>query len=285
MATKIWKTAAAGNTGSLATSGNYIGGSPAAGDNLYFPAGSANVTAGYTALNTSTLSGGLANVIFQEGYAGTVGDSSNNMQFTCSRLDFNGSGVAYLDLEASTCSPTIYGTASAVTGTRGLYLIGSALTTLDVISGFVGIASRAGETSTVATIRSIGTAADVWIGSGTSLTSLLVEQSSSVKCRCAATTIKVYAGTATTEEVGAITTLSVYGGTVYPNATGTITTVNAFGGLIDALKNAASRTWTTLNQDPQPGVTSVVQYDPAIVTVTNLGAPTLPQRRTVSQAA
>ncbi len=282
MATKIWKTTADGNLG---TTGNWTGGTPVSGDDVIFPAGTPSVTAGLTSLNTATLSGSLASVIFEEGYAGTVGTATTNMQFTCTRLDFNGSGVTYLDLQASSCSPTIYNTVSATTGLRGLYIIGSALTTLNVISGYVGMASRAGETSTVATVRAATSGANIWIGSGTTLTTLLVENGADIRLRCAATTVKVYDGTVYTEGVGAITTLSVYGGLVYPNATGTITTVNAFGGGIDALKNSASRTWTTLNQDPQPGVTSTVQYDPAIVTVTNLGTPTLPRRVSVSKVA
>lgn len=283
MATKIWLSTSNGNLG---TTGNWTGGTPVSGDDVIFPAGTPAVTAGLTSLNTATLSGALGKVVFEEGYTGAVGTTSANMQFTCTRFDFKGSGVAYIDLQASAIAPQIFGTSSATTGLRGLYLIGSALTTLSISgTSFVGVASRAGETSTVATVRVIGPAADVWLGSGVSLTTLLVENCSSVLCRCAATTITVYAGTVKILEVGAVTTLNVYGGTVNPESTGTIATVNALGGTIDAMGSGAARTWTTLNQNPQPGCSSTVQYDPNIVTVTNLGAPTLPQKKTVSQAA
>src|SRR4051812_16914360 len=107
MSTKIWKTTANGN---LATTGNWTGGTPVSGDDVYFPAGTPAITTGYTSLNNATLSGSLGKVIFQEGYANTQGDASNNVQFTCTRFDYNASGIGYFDLEASTCSPTIYGT-------------------------------------------------------------------------------------------------------------------------------------------------------------------------------
>ncbi len=277
MANKTWSLTA---TGDLNVSGNWVpSGVPAATDNVRFPAGSPAVTASLTALNTSTLSGALGAVVFEEGccVAG-IGTYGTNMQFTCTRFEFNAAGTAYIDLEASAIEPQVFGTAGAGNGTSGLYLIGSAMTTLNIESGSVGIASRSGETSTVATIRSYGGGADIVVGIGTTLTTFYQIAGNSI-IRCAATTVTCYGGTIRTAEVGAITTINMRGGTIYPESTGTITTLNADGGTADFFSSGAARTVTTLSQNPAPGGNSTVHYDPAVVTVTNLSAPTYPMRR------
>ncbi len=279
MANKTWSLTA---TGDLNTSGNWVpSGVPAATDNVRFPAGSPSITASLTALNTSTLSGSLGSVIFEEGFSGTVGTSTTNMQFTCTLFNFGGTGLAYIDLQASAIAPQVFATSGAGTGTRGLYLIGSAMTTLNVEGGSVGVAFRSGETSTVATVRCYGGGADVAVGSGTTLTTFYQTAGISV-IRCAATTVTSYGGQLRTEEVGAITTVNIRGGTALLESTGTITTLNADGGTTDFLGSGAARTVTTLSQNPAPGSISTLHYDPAVVTVTNLSAPTYPMKRTFS---
>ncbi len=279
MANKTWSLTA---TGDLNTSGNWVpSGVPAATDNVRFPAGSPSITASLTALNTATLSGALGTVVFEEGFTGTVGTSTTNMQFTCTRFDFSGVGIAYIDLQASSIAPQVFNAAGADSSTRGLYLIGSALTTLNVEGGAVGIAFRSGETSTVATVRCVGNAADVVIGSGATLTTFYQTSGNSI-IRCAATTVSCYGGTLKTTEVGAITTVNIKGGTANLESTGTITTLNADGGTTNMLNSGAARTVTTLSQNPPPGGISHMYYDPNIVTVTNLSAPTNPMRRAFS---
>ncbi len=279
MSNKTWSLTA---TGDLNTSGNWVpSGVPAATDNVRFPAGSPSITASLTALNTSTLSGALGTVVFEDGFTGTVGTTGTNMQFTCTRFDFSGTGIAYIDLQASSIAPQVFNAAPASTSTRGLYLIGSALTTLNVEGGAVGIAFRSGETSTVATIRCAGNTADVGVGSGASLTTFYQTAGTSI-IRCAATTVSCYGGTLKTTEAGAITTVNIKGGFAYLESTGTITTLNADGGTATMLLSGAARTVTTLSQNPPPGGSSSMHYDPNIVTVTNLSAPTNPIRRTFS---
>jgi len=187
--------------GSLSTAANWSpSGVPATTDNVRFPAGSASITAALTALNNTALGGPLGAVIFEPGFSGTVGDSTTNMQFTCTRFEFSGTGLAYIDLEASAIAPQIFATAGASTGSRGLYLIGSALTTLNVESGSVGIAYRSGETSTVATVRAYGPSADVVVGSGTTLTTFYQTAGNSI-INCAATTVTLYGGVIHTDEI------------------------------------------------------------------------------------
>ena len=279
MANKTWSLTSSGD---LNVAGNWSpSGVPAATDNIRFPAGSPSVTASLTALNTATLGGSLGSVIFEDGYTGTVGTSAINMQFTCTLFNFSGTGIAYIDLQASAIAPQVFNAASAPSSSRGLYLIGSALTTLNVEGGAVGVAFRSGETATVATIRCAGSTADLGVGSGTSLTTFYQTAGNSI-IHCAATTVSSYGGTLKTTEAGAITTVNVKGGIAYLESTGTITTLNADGGTTNMLNSGAARTVTTLSQNPPPGGISQMYYDPNIVTVTNLSAPTNPIRRTFS---
>lgn len=272
MADKLWDGYDTGNEGDLNVAANYIpSGVPAAGDNLTFPAGANNVTDSLTALNTATLSGALGVVIFEEGYEGTVASSDARMQFTCSRFEFASRGVAWIDLQASAIAPRVLETAQAGVGEFGLNLIGSALTTLDVMGGSVGICTRITEATTVATIRVVGTNAVVEVGENTSLTTFYQTGGTSV-IRCAGTTLTAYGGSVTTREVGAWTTVNNRGGTIYPESTGTITTLNADGGTTNFLRSGAARTVTTLKQNPR----ATVSYDPAVTTITNRSAPDFP---------
>lgn len=243
MADKTW----VGTTGDASTASNYSpSGVPAAGDNLRFPAGAGSISSNLTALNTATISGALGAVIFEEGYTGTVGTAAQSFQFTCSRFEFAGSGLAYIDLQASAIEARVNQTAAADEGTRGLYLIGSALTGLVVKSGSVGLAARFGTTSTCATVRGNGADASIWCGAGATVTTFQ-SYAGDHRVRCAATTVTVYGGQVASEEIGAITTVNVNGGTFVGNSVGTITTLNARGGTSDFLQSAAARTVTTLN--------------------------------------
>ena len=268
MANKLWLGNDSGNEGDLNVAANYTpSGVPAAGDNLLFPAGAPAVTGSLTALNNSTLSGALGVVQFAEGFANAVASSTENMQFGCWRLHFAGSGVAFLDITASAIGPEIRKTAPAQAGSYGLYLIGSAMTTLNLIGGSVAIAGRITETATVATIRIVGDSARVLIGSGVSLTTLYQTEGESL-LHAAATTVTVYGGTFRSFEVGAITTLNVYGGNAFPESTGLLTTCNCEGGTTDFTGSGDARTVTNLKQNPG----AALIYEPNGLTATNLVA-------------
>lgn len=272
MADKTWYGLDAGNEGELNTAANWIpSGVPASGDNVRFPAGSGSITDDLDALKTATLSGALGVVVFEPGFLGTVGDESGNMQFTCTRLEFYGRGQAFIDIEASAIVPRIFATASAGEGSRGLYIKGSAMTGIEVAGGNVGLAARHGETATCATIRIIGSDANVDIGPG--VTATTVYQTGGVCLqRAASTTTTVYGGEWRSREVGTITTVNARGGNLYPESSGTITTLNADGGITDFTRSGVSRTVTTLKRNPG----CVVRYDPAVLTVTTQSAPDYP---------
>jgi hypothetical protein len=271
MADKIWSGRDAGNEGDLATAANWTpSGVPAAGDNVLFPKGAFNVTANFDELSTASLTGALGVVIFDD-YDGAAGDADNYVQFTCSRLEYAATGVSYINIEASAIGPRIRGTGSGGQGDYGLYLLGSAIGTLDLMGGSVAVAPLNTQTSAITTARVIGSTAELRLGSGVTLTTYYQNDGTGA-IHCAATTVTAYGGTITTREVGAITTINNRGATIFPNSTGTITTLNADGGLTDFMTSAAARTVTTLKQNPRGSV----KYDPAVLTVTNRSAPDYP---------
>lgn len=244
MANKVWSMTATGN---LSTAGNWVpSGVPQDGDDVRFPSGSPSVTAGLTALNAATLSGSLNSLVFERGYEGTIGTADAPMQVTCDRCEFWGTGIAYLDLQASAITPQIHDTAAPNPGDRGLYLIGSALTGLVVNGGSVGLAARTGETSTVATVSAVGDAADVFLGAGCTVTDIVVYRGEHI-IRCDADSLLIYGGQVTTEEAAAIETVRTLGGTLIANATGTIDDLHKQGGVIDLSQSSAPRSVGTLH--------------------------------------
>lgn len=245
---------------------------PIAGDDVRIPAGSGAIAGGdYSGT-------AIADFVVEEGHTGTIGSSTVPLIIDPNAFRFSGSGLSYIDLFTAAISPEVFNTAAAGTGLRGLYLTGSALSTLNVVNGFVGMASRSGEISALTTARTIGSTADLWIGEGCTLTTLLQEAGSTV-VRCAATTITSYGGEVRTKESGTVTTVNARGGTIYLESTGTVTNVNADGGTVNGLTSGASRTWTNLKVNP--GGSAI--YDPAIVTVTTKVAPDYPVRITATK--
>ena len=161
---------------------------PLVTDNVRIPAGSPAITAG---LNQSAVS--LGDFIVEDGFANTIASSAAYLQIVCSRFLFYGTGLSYIDIGTSAIAPQVFKTAAAAQGYRGLYLKGSAITTLSVMGGKVGLASLAFETATATTVRVTGSGS-VWIGAAATLTTLLQERGDSV-LRSAATTVRVHGGT------------------------------------------------------------------------------------------
>lgn len=280
MANKIWVGTVSGQEGNLTHAANWSpSGVPVTTDNVRFPAGSNSITTNVTGLSTASLSGPLGTVIFEDGFSGTVASSAAYMKFTCTRFDYSGSGQAFIDLEASAISPRILKTGGTSAGQRSLYLVGSAISVLDILGGNVGLASRSYETASITTLRINGLTADVWIGSGVTLTTLH-HFAGKADLRCAATTVTAYGGTLTTSETGAITTFNVRGGIIYPNSIGTITTMNCDGGTTDFTKSGLARTVSTLKQN-----LGILIYDPAIITITTRSAPDYPIALSASKPA
>lgn len=268
MATKTWL----GTTSTAwATTTNWAEGSaPGAGDDVRIVADAVRGIAGSDQSGTA-----IGDFIVEEGFTYGLGDATTALKLDPDRFEFFGSGstASYLDLHSAAITACIKGTATATTGKRGLYIVGSGLTTVSIAAGSVGIASRHGKTATVATVMVVGSKADVWIGEGVTLTTLEVT-AGKARLRCPATTVNVDGGELLTEEVGAITTMNVMKGSVTANSTGTITTANVYGGSLDFLQSGLARTVSTLKINPG----GACYYDPGVMTLTAISEADYPIR-------
>lgn len=271
MAVKEWLGNAPSHVGDWSYAANWNpSGVPADGDDVILPPGAEDVTDG---LDQSAIA--LASLDVRQGYDGTIGTATEWFQIETDKLTFRGSGAAYLDLGASACAPQIYATATATTGERGLYLIGSALTTVVVMGGSVGLAIRAGETATAATVRVTGSGASCWIGAGVTLTTAVIH-SGELMLSAHATTLTVHGGRATSADEAAITTANVWGGVFVGNSSGTVTTLAHRGGVVDMSQSSVGRTITTYTPTPAPDPGLLLLYDSTVVTITTWTQPTIP---------
>ena len=259
MADKTWLGTDSSSPTDFNTAANWSpSGVPSSSDNVRLVAAYSNNMAGY---NASAIT--LADFIVEEGYTGTIGDKTTDLQVNCTYFQFAGSGAAYIDLGSSSVSPRIITTGgSAGTGQYSLYLIGTGISTLSIEGGSVGVAAMHGQASTVTTIRQRG--GSVKVGAGATLTNFTSYQGSGLVATDV-TTAKLYGGTLTTAEQAAITTATIEAGTLVHNGTGTITTANINGGELDLARSGAARTVTTLNLNPGGGL----KYDPDAITITN----------------
>ncbi len=241
MANKTWVGTTSGSEGDWGVAANWSpSGVPVAADNVRIPAGSYAITG---SLNQSAVT--LGAVIVEDGYLQTIGSATlGYLQFACTRFEFSGAGVAYIDIGASAIPVVVRKAATGSDGYRGLYLKGSGITVLTVEAGDVGVAFKHGETSTVATARCMG--GSLVLGAGVTGTTAQ-NYDGSLTVRCALTTLDIYGGNVLTEETGAITTINLYSGELVTKSTGTITTLNAKGGTLDESKSGAARTVSTLN--------------------------------------
>lgn len=275
--TLVWVGTDDGNEGDWSVAANWTPAKvPVNSDDVYLENSSQSVTAG---LDQSAVA--LSTLNIAQSYTGNIGTSTAYLQAGAAVISIgyhfgpgqaSGSGMIKLDVGTSAPDITVYnsGISSDTTKPAVRLKANHANTTLEVRKGEVGLAVDTNETSTIGTINigyvdDIETDASVYIGSGVTLTNL-TKKGGECMLLCAATTIKNYNGTLTTEGSGAITTLSVYDGTVTSNSTGTITTCNISNeGVIDFSKSQQARTVTTCKVDDK----GAVKFDPAIITFTN----------------
>ena len=220
---------------------------PQAGEHVRLAAESGSINAG---LDQSAVA--IGDFIVEEGYSGDIGTAATAenpaeyLKIDPDRFEYNGQGIAYIDIGAAAISPSVLGTGNAGDGERGLYLLGSAIATLNVIGGSVGLAARPGETSTATTVRVMAGTADVVLGNGCTITNLH-QYGGTVLVNCGVTTSLLYDGTLESRENGAMGTVTQHGGTYIYGSSGNITTYNIQGGTLDQTRSGATRTISTLN--------------------------------------
>ena len=142
-----------------------------------------------------------------------------------------GDGSALIKLNAGTITTamTVYYTASADDENHGaVQFIGThATNTMTVLRGDVGIATRGGETATVATLTvayltNKHSDASVECGSGTTITTV-TQTGGTTELASNVTTINLSGGTCKIGGTATVTTAYVDGGTFYHKSTGTMT--------------------------------------------------------------
>lgn len=250
---------------------------PVAGDHVTLP--STSTYAITTGLDQSDVTLGSFTA---KGFPAAVGTSTAFLRLKTAAFTWNGTAQSYIDLIDSAIAPLIYGTAQVAQNASlpGLLLIGSAMTTLAVESGTVGVAWRSGETATLTNARAVGRQAAIWLGSGVTLTNAKTLLGRIVQF-CACTKVEVENGQWQSEGSGTVGTLEVNGGNAISNSTGTVTAANLNGGFTDATQSALARTYTAVKLNPG----AEFAYDPDILTVTGWTAPDRPVKLKASAAA
>jgi hypothetical protein len=253
----LTKTQPTANSGpeDLNTAGNYVEQVvPVAGDDVTLASGTVSFGLNQAAVFTG-------NFTVAPSFSGTIGAAGQKLKIVPSSFTFSGTGEAHIDVGAAAIPLRIIKTAQAVNNHPGLEIVGSAITTLRVESGSVGVAINAGETATITSVEAAG--GTVTTGSGATITNWR-QSAGNHELGAAATAVTADGGTLTTTGSGAITALTNNGATVIPNSSGTITTLNQNKGRTDFTKSHAARTVTNTNHAGGDLV-----LDPTIITLTN----------------
>src|SRR6185437_13984598 len=205
----------------------------------------------------------------QSTFSGGVGAQGQYLSFTCTSFDWAGTGLAFVNIGSSAIAPLVRGTNSQTAPACGLYLLGSAMTTLTINGGSVDIAGGPGQTSTVTTIQlqpSTNSLPRVNVGSGVTLTNLY-QQNGVSALNCAATSVIANAGTLTTFGSGTIGTIVNNGCAIISNSSGTVTTANLNAGTTDTTQSQVARTFTTVTMNFGKGAQFI--FDSSVLTLTN----------------
>lgn len=177
-------------------------------------------------------------------FSGAIGVQGEYLSFTCTSFAWSSTGLGFVNIGSSAIAPVVFNTNSASAPASGLYLLGSAMTTLTVYNGAVDIAGSTGQTSSVTTFNVSGInngRPRVNLGTGVTSTTLGID-SGTANIACSLTTVNANGGTVTTYGSGTIGTINIRGATVVSNSTGTITTANVIGGSIDFTQLPTART-------------------------------------------
>jgi hypothetical protein len=212
---------------------------PKTDDDVVFRVGSGSTVSS----NLDNAAVAIDDFVTEAEWSGTIGSATNFLRIDPNRFEWNG-GSGYIDLGATAIPLRVTKTATPSYGYRALYLRGTALTTVDLAGGSVGLAVNAGDSLTCTTLRVTG--ADVIAGAGCTLTTVDV-LNGQLLLRTNATTLNVYGGQVTLDAACAVTTINLYGGEVKYGSTGNITTLNHNGGTFDERVSGATRTITTYN--------------------------------------
>lgn len=263
MATRSWLSTAV--SGSVNSTLNWSGGAvPTTGDDVIIDAGSVNIDADLTTLNTEE----LASFTIGPNYTGQVGNANGSpMKFNCTGkvLVAGGGNQHYLSAGDGSWATCVINSVGA-TGNGNVSVMG-AITTLLVERGTVLVYSGTTTTCYFLPYGGSATAAKLKLQTGT-ITTLH-------KGAGLFEALDTYAGTVTTLNnisgntiVGTsqtVTTANIYGGSVYHYATTTLGAGNCIGGVL-YMAAVQSQTITTLTI--APAGTALINQGALVDTVT-----------------
>lgn len=219
---------------------------PGTGEHVSIPAGSNNIT------GTDVSSTTLGTFRVEDGGTVQIGSATANLRITCAGFYFAGTGQAYIDLAASAIAPEIRNTAVAAEGSRGLFLKGTAITTLELVKGTVGFAWRPGESGRLDAVHMVpeqGQSAGLWLGdavtdvAGSGVPAVQLRTGATAVVRSSVGTITMYGGDYTQKD-GVWAAANVYGGTIKPEGTGTYPATVLAGGILTTETSANTKTFT-----------------------------------------
>ena len=217
---------------------------PLDGDHVVFDANSGSVTGGYEATAYE-----IASFRILPGWQGSIGTSSNYLLLTIADsapFEIAGNGTAYISTNAD-IAPRITSTASAAEGEFGLYLKGSALSTVSISgNSSVGIAMIPGDTTTATTVAISGDTARVSIGVGVTVTNLY-QYGGVLDHYADFTTYKGYGGEFNLRGEADVGTITLKGARANYFSSGGVATLNLYAGAWNEKVNNTARTITAVN--------------------------------------
>ncbi len=248
---------------------------PVATDHVRIPAGSGTMV-GYDFSGVA-----IGDFIVEDGYTAAIGTATLPLSIDPDRFEWSGTGRSYINLSTAAISPDVRKTGPGGAGLMGLYLTGSALVTLTVYTGTVGVAWLFGGSSTLSAARAIGTSASIYLGKNVSFTTAYTAKGK-IYANCAGTTANIFGGYFQTEEQGAYTAINAAGGaSLVLNSTGTVGTLtmqSGYTGTVDLTQSGESRIFSSIVQRG-----GILLVDKGIVTVTAHTQPeNIPQKIQVS---
>lgn len=221
---------------------------PATGEHISIPIGSANITGVDVSATT------YGNVRVEDSTAVQAGSATAYLRLTCAGFYFGGAGTCYIDLAASAIAPDIRNTATANEGLRGLYLKGTAITTLKLVKGAVGFASLPGESGRLDAFHVLpntGQTASLWLGGavtnvvGSGKPDGELRDGATVVSRSDVDDVTMYGGDYTQKE-GTWEGMTAYAGTVKPEGAGTYVATVLAGAVLTTETSPNTKTLTDL---------------------------------------
>ena len=258
---------------------------PAALDDVYIDGTSTSILYG---LNQSGV--GLSSLTIGANFTGTVGLPKDNpagyveyrdqyLQIGATTVKIgtgegSGSGRIKIDLGSTAASVSVWKSGAALdSGLPAVIILGSNLSTFEVVDGSAGLAVFGGDTGTATTVL-VGANGSMHLGEGASVQTVTTSGQATIECNV--TTLTVDDGTCTVRGDATVAALIVNGGTCQYESSGTINSMTV-SGAVDFSGDMSPRTVTdtTLKRggrilDPYRSVTFTngIQLDGSVNDVT-----------------